>query len=202
MFGSSMDVRTWLIVGIVLFVVSTAASWALSGKESSLSPEDVFGPVNDIAEAKGGWAIAGLVIGIWINNLGVAALAMIGGLGVIVPIILIVVNGGITGAALAAMGDPTAVIFLVPHGVLEIPAIALAMAYGMRVGEGLIKWLRGDREALRVEVLNALLGFRKVLILLAIAAVIEVFVSSTLYFAYQTFTGRCSIINGTVSCGG
>jgi len=202
LFGSSMDVRTWLIVGIVLFVVSTAASWALSGKESSLSPEDVFGPVNDIAEAKGGWAIAGLVIGILINNLGVAALAMIGGLGVIVPIILIVVNGGITGAALAAMGDPTAVIFLVPHGVLEIPAIALAMAYGMRVGEGLIKWLRGDREALRVEVLNALLGFRKVLILLAIAAVIEVFVSSTLYFAYQTFTGRCSIINGTVSCGG
>lgn len=197
-----MDVRTWLIVGIVLFVASTAASWALSGGEGGLSPEDMFGPVSDIAGAKGSWAIVGLVIGIWINNLGVAALAMIGGLGVIVPIILIVVNGGFTGAALASMGDPMAVIFLVPHGILEIPAISLAMAYGMRVGEGVIKWLRGDREVLRAEILNALLGFREVLILLAIAAVIEVFVSSTLYFAYQTFTGRCSIVNGTVSCGG
>ena len=197
-----MDVRTWLAVGIVLFVVSTAVSWALLGGESQLSPEDMFGPVSNIAEAKGVWAVVGLVIGIWINNLGVATLAMIGGLGVIVPLLLIVVNGGFTGAALASMGDPMAVIFLIPHGVLEIPAIALAMAYGMRVGEGVIRWLRGDREALRVEVLNALLGFRKVLILLAVAAVIEVFVSSTLYFAYQTFTGRCSIINGTVSCGG
>lgn len=191
-----------MIVGVALFVVSTAVGWALSGEEGSLSPEDMFGPVSDVAEAKGGWAIAGLVIGIWINNLGVAALAMIGGLGVIVPIVLIVVNGGFTGAVLAAMGDPMAVIFLIPHGVLEIPAIALAMAHGMRVGEGVIKWLRGNREALRVEVLNALLGFRKVLILLAIAAVIEVFVSSTLYIAYQIFTGRCSIVNGTVSCSG
>ena len=140
-----MEVRAWLIVGVVLFIVSTAASWALSGEESHLSPEDMFGPVSSIAEAKGVWAIVGLVIGIWINNLGVAALAMIGGLGVVVPIILIVVNGGFTGAALAAMGDPMAVIFLIPHGVLEIPAIALAMAYGMRVGEGVIKWLRGNR---------------------------------------------------------
>lgn len=183
-------------------MVSATVSWATSGKGSGLSPEDMFGPVSDIAQAKGGWAVVGLVMGIWINNLGVAALAMIGGLGVIPPLVLIAANGGITGAALASVGDPAATLFLIPHGVIEIPAIALAMGYGMRVGEGVIKWLRGEREVLRVEVLNALLGFRTVLILLAVAAVVEVFVSSSLYLAYQTFTGRCSVVNGTVSCVG
>lgn len=197
-----MEVREWLLLGVALFIVSTAASWAMSGGGGGLSPEDMFGPVGNIVEAKGVWAVAGLVVGIWANNVGVAALAMMSGLGVVVPLVLIIVNGGLTGALLASIGDPMAVLFLIPHGVLEIPAIALAMAYGMKVGEGVIGWLRGNKELLRVEVLNALLGFRKVLILLAVAALIEVFVSSTLYFVYQTYTGRCSIVNGTVTCGG
>jgi stage II sporulation protein M len=63
---------------------------------------------------------------------------------------------------------------LIPHGVVEIPAIILSSAAGMGLGYALINRLRGQG-SLRAEFGKALLLFlTKILPLLVFAAVLEV----------------------------
>jgi stage II sporulation protein M len=68
---------------------------------------------------------------------------------------------------------------LAPHGIFEIPAFILASALGLRLG---LEWTRSESAGKRLEVFKqncfrALQSIPSLLILLAIAAVLEVFVS-------------------------
>ncbi|MFB6079649.1 MAG: stage II sporulation protein M [Haloferacaceae archaeon] len=91
----------------------------------------------------------------------------------------LVLNGALVGAVAAAF-DPTSVAALVvPHGVIELPAIAVGGGVGIRLGRVGAAALRGRRDAAEVgtalrEALRVLVGLAVVLV---VAAAVETVVT-------------------------
>jgi uncharacterized membrane protein SpoIIM required for sporulation len=115
------------------------------------------------------------------NNWGVAIATSLSGVALAVPALSSVAFNGFALGATAALETNLAALaaFVVPHGVLEIPALFVSGALGVRLGA--VSWgtLRGRRS--RAELADALEGAFWVLVgvglLIAVAAVIEGFVS-------------------------
>ncbi len=117
-------------------------------------------------------------IGIYLNNLGVATSAY--ALGIffgVVPWLVVLVNGFILGAVVAyvlrehLLDAATVILGLLPHGVIEIPAIILAAASGVLLYRGTLKreGMETVYASLKFYVLSALL--------LLLAAFIEAFIT-------------------------
>ncbi len=127
-----------------------------------------------------------LLLVIFINNaikaLGIIFLGILLGLP---PILFIGLNGfilGGLGSALEAVnGWRYAVASFAPHGVMEIPVISLATALGLTVGMESFRWLVRKESRVRLQLSYGLKVYvRWVLPGLAIAAIIEVFVTPLL----------------------
>ncbi|WGI17536.1 stage II sporulation protein M [Methanonatronarchaeum sp. AMET-Sl] len=116
----------------------------------------------------------------WTVGIGVAFGGIVFGLPTIGALLL---NGGIVGVVFALIDD--LVFFLVgilPHGVIEIPAIAFAAAMGLKLGIGLKKYLWNDLELEQLgdkieKVMIALVGLFP---LFAVAGIIEAFITPVL----------------------
>jgi len=117
-------------------------------------------------------------IGIYTNNLTVATSAY--ALGIffgVVPWIIILVNGFIVGLVLTvvissgALDPITAILAVLPHGIVEIPALLTAATAGVMIYKGLLK--KGGTEltytSLKLYALSA--------VLLLVAAFIEAFIT-------------------------
>lgn len=115
------------------------------------------------------------------NNWTVALVTAYSGVVVAIPAVVAVLFNGIFFGAVARLEvDLEALVaFVVPHGLLEIPAIVVAGALGLHLG--VVGWraLRGriDRPALAAALERAFWVLVGVGLLLALAAVIEGFVS-------------------------
>ena len=129
---------------------------------------------------------------IFTQNLIASLIAMLGGVVLgITAFVVIFFNGFIVGyvvlnlLALKGNAGSNALLLvagLVPHGIFEIPAFLLAAAIGLRLG---IEWTRGQHYLHRGEVFKSnlkrvLYALPVVVILLVIAAILEVFVSGQL----------------------
>ncbi len=127
---------------------------------------------------------------IFFNNL-LAAMTIIG-LGIffgVFPILSLITNGMMIGVVLlqasVKTGESPLLIFtttILPHGILELPAIILAAAFGMRLGITLLRTLRilfnpDDREVMKQEWIRVSrrvpIGLLGIGVLLFFAAVIE-----------------------------
>jgi len=115
------------------------------------------------------------------NNWSVAISTALGGVGLVIPALsAIVVNGLALGATAALeVNLPALVAFVIPHGIFEIPAIFIAGALGVHLGVVSWRTFRGrlSRDGFAEVLENAFWVLMGVGILLAIAAVIEGFVS-------------------------
>ena len=115
------------------------------------------------------------------NNWTVALSTAFGGIALVVPAVFSVAFNGVALGATAALEEnlPTLVAFVVPHGVLEIPALVVSGALGIHLGIVAWRTFRGRRS--RAEFADSLEDAFRVLVgvgvLIAIAAVIEGFVS-------------------------
>jgi len=127
-----------------------------------------------------------LVLLIFVNNaikaLGLVFLGILLGLP---PVLFIGVNGfilGGLGSALESVKGWTYVMAsFVPHGVIEIPVVLLATALGLTVGTESLKWLVRRESRLKLQLSDSLkVYFRWILPGLAVAAIIEVFVTPLL----------------------
>ena len=123
---------------------------------------------------------------IFINNaikaLGIIFLGILLGLP---SLLFIVLNGFILGGLGSALesvhGWRYVMASFVPHGVIEIPAILLAAALGLTVGMESLKWLMRRESRVKLQLSNGLKVYvRWILPGLAVAAVIEVFVTHLL----------------------
>jgi len=124
-----------------------------------------------------------LLLVISLNNalkaLGVIVLGIFFGLP---PLLFICVNGFILGALISAVesveGLGYVVASLVPHGVIEVPALLLATTLGFTVGWESLKWLLRRKSLVKSKLLHSLkLYLRWVLPGLIAAAIIEVFIT-------------------------
>lgn len=126
------------------------------------------------------------------NNVSKALMAMaLGLLGGIFPILMLVMNGMVLGFLLGELSSAGANMWdvvvksLLPHGVVELAAIFLACAFGIRFGFGLFRGIVGSlfgREtpwhSFKRTAIGAIPAAIVVVVLLLIAAIIE----STLTF--------------------
>ncbi len=120
---------------------------------------------------------------IFVNNAVKSLISMLLGLFLgIVPITFVVFNGFIlgmvSGVASKDVGIWRVALMLIPHGVLEIPAVLIACSYGLRLGLAIIKKLRGIRVNLTGELKRALGVYIKYVVpLLLIAAFVETYIT-------------------------
>lgn len=134
-------------------------------------------------------SVLGILLFIFLNNSVVAFLASIGGIVLsIFTILIIIANGFLLGIVLYVVIVVESLGFfllgVIPHGVIEIPAVLFAAAIGMWLGKNLFNYLifkRGTKKEMQDKVKRAFCTYIFVIIpLLFLAALIEVFITPVL----------------------
>lgn len=122
---------------------------------------------------------------IFLNNSGKALMIILLGFFFgIIPLLSLGANGFILGVVLAVIRVDEgreaflgAILSLLPHGVLEIPAIIICSGLGLMLGVKFFRWL-AKKEPFKKNLKLALVKFCKVVLpLIAIAAFVETFIS-------------------------
>ncbi|HTY91745.1 MAG TPA: stage II sporulation protein M [Methanocella sp.] len=183
------DSRTFIGIVVVLFLVSTAAGYALPGTAPYMA-QSLLSGLQDKASQLTGQPPLIMVLGIFANNTAGALVDMIFGLAAgVFPLFFIVSNGMVIGIVLemmvaklgAGMGVLVFIAGILPHGIFELPAIILATAIGLKLGFHAIQSLLKMQDLVTGELVNALLIFLFWIVpMLFIAAVIETFVTGAL----------------------
>jgi uncharacterized membrane protein SpoIIM required for sporulation len=138
-----------------------------------------------IASRLEGWLPPAMALELFGNNWLVALITAYAGVALVLPaIVSLLFNGVALGITARLEVDPVELAaFVVPHDIIEIPAILIASALGISVG--VTAWRTWEGRARRTDLADALERAFWVLvgvgILLAIAAVIEGFVSPYYY---------------------
>ncbi len=178
-------VTKWLVIGAVIGGLVFLFNPGLLESILKLF-EDRFGPDPSLN--------FDLAMGIFVNNLQASAIALFGGLILgLGPFFVVITNGFILGFILVsifavpindlAQSFTIVLTGLLPHGILEIPAFLLAGALGLKLG---IDWLRKENKGQRFKTLWQnikyvfIKGIPAVVLLLFIAALIEVYISGYL----------------------
>jgi len=130
-----------------------------------------------------------LAWGIFRQNLTVSLMAWLGGIALgLVPGFIVLANGFILAyvcgyilARVTGLGEGLVLLLVgvLPHGIIEIPAFLAAAVLGLRLG---LDWLEKDAQGHRLATLwmtakSTARSFMLIILALAAAAVIEVFVS-------------------------
>lgn len=107
------------------------------------------------------------------NNAKTALITWISSITIVIPILIVLFNGGLVGFVLpSANSNPPLVLFylLVPHGVIEIPSVTLvASTFVLLISKGPVKMYRYSLGILIISI-----------IMLAVAAFIETFITRTI----------------------
>jgi stage II sporulation protein M len=173
-----------LVLATSTFLVSLVLG-TLIGRNTAEGLMRQFGVVLEPLASTGNPSILLFLI-IFINNaikaLGLVFLGILLGLP---PLLFIGLNGFILGGFGSALesvnGWRYVIASFVPHGVIEIPVILLATALGLTVGIESLKWLVRRESRVRLQLSDCFKVYlRWILPGLAIAAIIEVFVTPLL----------------------
>jgi uncharacterized membrane protein SpoIIM required for sporulation len=134
----------WLGAAVGSIVVAVATGWWIARSPSVqaalLPPAETKALVQQ--QFKGYYTAnpaASFAAQVWTNNVWVAAQALIYGILLGIPTVLVLlenaINGGVDGGYLFAHGKGTLFFSLIlPHGMLELSAVFLAAAAGLRLG--------------------------------------------------------------------
>lgn len=168
----------------VLFAVSIYLGiWLFQTPVGAKGSENIIRQFVDILGPLGLLTAPQLMLIIFLNNSIKALLVIVLGytLG-IPPFIFLVVNGLLVGVVLGATsavaGPWAAVPGLVPHGIIEVPALLLASALGFRVALAVIRRILGRPAQPGRELKIGLAIYAKVILpALLVASAIEAFVT-------------------------
>ncbi len=124
-----------------------------------------------------------LFIIIFLNNAIKALGAIVLGIVLGLPSLFFLgANGFMVGVAVTALKSITGygviAASLAPHGIIEIPALVLSSALGMRIGLESLKYLTRQKSAVKAQLRYSMRVYLKwILVGLFIAAIIEVFIT-------------------------
>ena len=133
--------RPYLVMSVMLFFAGVIVGGTNPSLRGFLDSQLAWlAELGDLAEATGSPGLAFFLI-IFFNNAIKSALVLyMGALFGIIPVFFLIVNGMILGYLYTMIGEQggnAALLFLkgvLPHGILEIPAVLLACAFGMKFG--------------------------------------------------------------------
>ncbi len=165
---------TYHVASTAIFVVSGYAGWLFSAR---LDP--VFQA--SIANRLVGWFPPVEAINLTANNWQVGVAQAYSGLAAGIPTIVTLFYNGFFLGAIARFETNTAelIAFVVPHGIIEIPSLLIAGALGLYLGRSALRLARGrhGREAITGDIERAYHVLVGLLLLFAVAGLIEAFVS-------------------------
>lgn len=186
--------KFYILAAAIFFGFGIYSGWSSNEFDEVLSQatNQVFGEIKEKIEQSDNPTITSIWL-IFLNN--VRAVFFMMALGIvlaIMPVISMLTNGIIIGFVLRiqeAAGYPLAdLIFkgLLPHGLLELPAIIIGAGYGIRLGVTLILRLfpsmRSGLQTIREAVMSGIPLFGFVVLLLFFAAIIESTITVFLYY--------------------
>ncbi len=118
------------------------------------------------------------VLMIFFNNAAKSLLAILLGVTIIMPVFMLYMNGYIIGSIFKILPISYALLGLLPHGVIELPAFIASTALGINIGLTLLAKLFLRRGySLKEDYKFALRKFKIIAILLLIAAFIETYIT-------------------------
>jgi stage II sporulation protein M len=160
---------------IAIGVAAVARDPGIGTEAAALFAEQVVGDLLSDPPA----VLAGKL---FLNNLVACLLLFLGGASLgVVTLLILSVNGLLIGAIMELVRQQQGMLFiaaaLVPHGIFEIPAFLIAGGLGLLLGRALIAEWHGTADAAAEARPLALLFLRAVVPLLAVAAVVEAFIT-------------------------
>jgi uncharacterized membrane protein SpoIIM required for sporulation len=159
--------------GYVYMAAAIFAAAAVAGAILSERLLDLLGPFKELAESISGQNPIVMVLMIFVKNSFATLLSVwLGFLFCLVPLYTLVLNGMVVGVLFSVTETNILIdlMFLLPHGIFELPAVFIATGLGIWRGV----WFVRERSRSRERAHKAYrVYFRVVLPLLLIAAVIE-----------------------------
>jgi uncharacterized membrane protein SpoIIM required for sporulation len=187
--AAAYRVRWWWLASAVasIAVAVAVAAWIAHSpgvQTALLPPKEASALANhDFQGYYSQYAASSFAAKVWTNNVWAAAECLIGGIFLGIPTVLALLanalNGGVDAGYLFAHGKGTLFFSLIlPHGMLELSAVFLASAAGLRLCWTIID--PGDRtrgQALAVEGRSLVTIVPGMIVVLGISGVIEAFVT-------------------------
>ena len=115
---------------------------------------------------------------IFLNNVAKSLLSILLGITIIVPLFMLYINGYIIGSVFKYVPLHYALLGILPHGIIELPAFITASALGINIGLTLLaKLILRKKYSLKSTYKSSLKTFKIIAIALLIAAFIETYIT-------------------------
>ncbi len=168
------DLSPIFALTVFLFVFSTFMGFSMGEQISPDLFEELFSNIPDPSQS----TIIEMFIAILLNNTVASFLFLISGVLVgLPPLLFIIMNGFIVGwisyNAAKEIGLAFVLLTLLPHGIIEIPAISLSASMGVGIGYKIINKLRKQNGVTAYIKESLRLFIFKIIPLLILAAGIE-----------------------------
>ncbi len=182
-------IRASIAVVVALFLLSAAAGYMVPSASPGTANALLSG-LQDKAESLSSQSRPMMMLGIFANNATGSLVALLFGLiAGVFPLFFVISNGLVIGimlemvvAKLGAIGG--AVVFtagILPHGILELPAVLISTAMGLNLGYRALRTLvKGDGEVTAQLKEGLLIFLFWIVPILFIAAIIETFVTGAI----------------------
>ncbi len=166
----------------VFFAVSVGLGVAAVGRDPAVGAEVMALFRDQVASQLLSDSPAVLAGKLFLNNLATSLLLFLGGASLgVVTVLILSVNGLLIGAVTELVRQEQGLLYiaaaLVPHGIFEVPAFLIAGGLGLLLGRELMAEWHGSGDAAAGALPLARLFLRVVVPLLAVAAVVEAFIT-------------------------
>lgn len=182
------SLSNYILAATLIFLIGGVLGWIGTGALQEIMIQQISG-IKEISEQlqQGDNVQWNFFTFIFWNNATKAVLVIFAGaLAGVIPIIFLLINGGVLGFLLHLSWQQNVSMYdvvvkgLLPHGIIEIPAIIIACAFGLKFGVVIIKSLGQVNRSTRTRTINLRTFMRQtgtaavwIVILLFIAAIIE-----------------------------
>ncbi len=173
-----LSLKNFIIISSLVFILSSFLAYFLAST-SYLEYESIIERMGEKLEPIFELSSFNQFLFILVNNTVTLFLAVILGLLLgIFPLLVLFLNGMMLGVVAHFTPFSLFVVSIVPHGILEIPALILSCAIGLKLGKTL--FLK-EKAIIKKEIKMGVLFFLKFLLpIIIIAAAIEVYLTSFL----------------------
>jgi len=171
-----------IIVTLLLFFTTVTVGWVGSAQNPAVGEELMKLFEKEVAGQMDGTDPSDMCIKLFFNNLQACILLFLGGATFgILTIFIMSLNGIVIGAIMELVSKEHTALFvaaaIVPHGIFEIPAFIISGALGILLAQSLIAEWYGTGDSAVAAHAFARLFLTIVLPLVAIAAMVEAFIT-------------------------
>ncbi len=166
-----------IVLAAAIFILAIATGYQMA---QFIDPSTVRRELGDITSGLRNLPTFALFIVLFLNNAIKAFFVLLMGLGLgFVPVFFTLINGVLIGVVIHLAGPSAALLAgILPHGVIEIPAVLFAAAMGMHLGAGIWCKARGKDFNVPAQVTAAVrIYLRFVAPALLVAAFIEAYIT-------------------------